>query len=170
MVTRLVLLAICVILALTQTEAQDIPNKLIDYDGFASQVSEVGKVRKERRVTEDQFIKMASEANTIIFDARSDDKYKLLHVKGAKHLSLPDITAEELAKIVPNKETRILIYCNNNFANSPEAFPAKAPSASLNLHTFNALFSYGYKEVYELGPLVDINKSKLQFEGTQLKK
>jgi len=145
----------------------EIPNPLIDYDAFRSQVADVGRLRETRRVTEDAFIQMASDPGTVVLDARSRDKYGKLHVKGAKHLSFPDITAEELARIIPAKSTRILIYCNNNFLNEPDAFPSKAPSASLNIHTMNALYSYGYANVYELGPLIDINKAKLKFEGSQ---
>jgi hypothetical protein len=81
-------------------------------------------------------------------------------------LSLPDVTAEELAKIIPDKSARILIYCNNNFVNEPTALPAKAITASLNLYTFNTLYSYGYTNVYELGPLLDVKKSALTFEGS----
>ncbi len=112
---------------------------------------------------------MATEPGTVIFDARSDDKYARLHIAGAKHLSFPEITADELAKIFPAKSTRILIYCNNNFLNAPRSFATKAAPASLNIHTFNTLFNYGYTNVYELGPLIDIRKAKLKFEGTQLK-
>lgn len=142
-----------------------IPNRLINYDQFLQDARKVAELRSQRRITEDEFIRMAQDRSTIIFDARSTEKYRKLHIKGAKHLSLPDITAAELARIIPNKNTRILIYCNNNFENEVEAFPTKMPSASLNIYTFNTLYSYGYKNVYELGPLIDINKSKLPFEG-----
>ena len=37
-----------------------------------------------------------------------------------------------------------------------------------NIHTFNALYSYGYRNVYELGPLIDISKAKIEFEGSLL--
>jgi hypothetical protein len=60
--------------------------------------------------------------------------------------------------------TRILIYCNNNFANADGPFPSKLPSASLNLSTSIALFNYGYRNVYELAPLVDLKSSALDFE------
>jgi hypothetical protein len=146
-------------------ETNKIPNRLIDYDRFLSQAAEVGRLRNNRRLTEEQFITMASESGTIVYDARSDDKYARLHIKGAKHLSFSEITADTLAKIFPTKSTRILIYCNNNFLNAPDTFPTKAVSASLNIHTFNTLFSYGYTNVYELGPLIDIRQAKLVFEG-----
>ena len=39
--------------------------------------------------------------------------------------------------------------------NAPRAFPTKRADASLNLSTYIALYSYGYRNVYELGPLLD---------------
>ncbi len=143
-----------------------IPNPQIDYDRFLQDARVVAKLRQERRVTEEQFIEMAKDPKTIVFDARSTAKYQMLHIKGAKHLSLPDITEAELAKVIPNKNSRILIYCNNNFENEPQAFPMKMAPTSLNIYTFNTLYGYGYKNVYELGPLIDIKKTKLPFEGT----
>ena len=154
----------------TQAETNKITNPLVDYDTFLAHAADIGKLRSERRVTEDEFIQMSAEPGTIVFDARSDDKYKMLHIKGARHLSFPEITAAELAKVFPDNSTRILIYCNNNFLNSPVAFAAKAAPASLNIHTFNTLYSYGYTNVYELGPLIDIKKSELAFEGTSVTK
>ena len=151
-----------------QAETNSIPNRLIDYEAFLKHAAEVGRIRSERRVSEEKFIQMAAEPGTVIFDARSDDKYGKLHIKGANHLSFPDITAQELEKLFPDKSTRILIYCNNNFLNAPNTLPAKAAAASLNLHTFNTLYNYGYTNVYELGPLIDIKRAKLRFEGTQL--
>jgi len=145
---------------------KQILNRLIDYTAFLKGAQEVQALREKRRVTEEEFIRMSQDPATIIFDARSDSKFRLLHVKGAKHLSLPDITAEELAKLIPNKRTRILIYCNNNFENEVAAFPAKSAPASLNIYTFNTLHSYGYTNVYELGPLLDIRTTKLPLEGT----
>ncbi len=144
------------------------PNRQIDYDGFLQNAVAVSKLREERRVREQDFVEMSREPDTIVFDARGDAKYRLLHVRGAKHLSLPDVTAAELATLIPSKTTRILIYCNNNFENEPEAFPTKARRASLNLYTFNTLYSYGYTNVYELGPVIDIKSSKIPFEGTKL--
>ena len=43
------------------------------------------------------------------------------------------------------------------------------PTASLNLSTYVALYTYGYRNVYELGPLVDPKTSKLPFAGSATK-
>jgi len=159
-------IALTAIAAFAQ-QKQSISNPMIDYGAFLTGATNVAALRQQRRVTEEQFIRIAAESATIILDARSAEKYQMLHVKDAKHLSLPDMTAAELAKIIPAKSTRVLIYCNNNFGNEPAAFPAKAMAASLNIYTFNSLHTYGYTNVYELGPLIDITRTKLPLEGTR---
>ena len=149
-------------------QAQKIPNPLIDYSAFEKGVELVGLTREKFRVAESEFVRMSRDPETVILDARSSEKFALLHVAGAKNLSLPDITAEELERVIPSKSTRVLIYCNNNFLNEPNAFPSKDLSASLNVYTMNVLFAYGYANVYELGPLIDIRKSLIPFERGSL--
>jgi rhodanese-related sulfurtransferase len=82
---------------------------------------------------------MSREPGTLVLDARSREKYDELHVKGAIHLSFPDIAIESLKKTSPDKKTRILIYCNNNFANDAAPVVMKmaplAPIASANAAT-----------------------------------
>jgi hypothetical protein len=163
-----VALAVTLSVLVAHAETTNMPNRLIDYDTFLVHAADVGRLRNEHRLSEEKFIEMAAEPGTVIFDARSDDKYAKLHIKRARHLNFSEITADELAKVFPAKSTRILIYCNNNFLNAPNTFASKAPAASLNIHTFNTLYSYGYTNVYELGPLLDIRKAKLRFEGTQV--
>ena len=161
-------ITLILLLVAGQANAQDIPNRLIDYDAFAGQVARVGEIRQRHRITEDEFVRMSKEPGTVILDARSAEKYAQLHVKGASNLSLPDITADELARVLPDKSTRVLIYCNNNFLNAPGAFPSKAIDASLNIYTYNVLHSYGYENIYELGPLLDIRQTKIVFEGSEV--
>ena len=108
---------------------------------------------------------MSRQPGTVILDARSREKYDELHVKGAINLSFSDIAYESLQRLLPDKKTPILIYCNNNFRAGVPAFPTKMASASLNLSTFIALYDYGYREVYELAPLLDLETSRLEFEG-----
>jgi len=106
---------------------------------------------------------MSRAPGTVVLDARSREKFDELHVQGALSLPFPDIAIESLRAAIPDKGTRILIYCNNNFANAEGPFPAKIPRASLNLSTYIALYSYGYRNVYELEPLIDLKASTLRF-------
>lgn len=145
--------------------AQEIPNPKIDYPGFLKDAEKVGELREKRRITEEEFLRMMKDPGVVVLDARSAEKYALLHIRGAVNLSLPDFTEAELAKIIPSKTTKVLIYCNNNFDLAPVAFPGKALRVSLNIYTFNNLYGYGYTNVYELGPYIDIQKSKLPFVG-----
>src|SRR5436309_4118749 len=140
-----------------------IPNPAIDMDGYLRVSQEAAKHRATRRLTEDEFLKMSAEPGTLVLDARSKEKYDLLHVKGAVNLSFPDITIESLKKTIPDKETRVLIYCNNNFREAEKPFPSKLPTASLNLSTYIVLYTYGYRNIYELGPRLDPKQSKLPF-------
>jgi hypothetical protein len=138
-------------------------NPAIDMEGYLRVSREAAEHRQSRRVSEEEFILMSREPGTVILDARSREKFEELHVKGAVNLPFPDIAVESLKAAFPDENTRILIYCNNNFANAEGPFPAKIARASLNLSTSIALYSYGYRNVYELGPLIDIRRSKLEF-------
>ena len=165
---RGVLFAAVAVLFLSVTlmaqEKAALVNPAIDMESYLRISAEAAKYRESRRLTEDEFIKIAREKGTVILDARSREKYNELHIKGAVNLSFPDITVESLKTLLPDKNTRILIYCNNNFQNAEKPFPAKMAAASLNLSTYIALYTYGYRNVYELGPLLDIDKSKIEFE------
>lgn len=145
----------------------DIANPAIDMSAYLRVSMEAAAYRQSHRVSEEDFLRMSSEPGTIVLDARSAEKYGLLHVKGAINLSFSDITVDSLKQTIPDKSTRILIYCNNNFTGAQKPFPTKLPSASLNLSTYIALYNYGYRNVYELGPLIDLKASKLAFEGTE---
>lgn len=159
---------LCLLVAATLPAAgafaePDNPN--IDMPGFLQTANEAAAHRQTHRVSEEEFLRLSRESGTIILDARSREKYDLLHVEGAVNLSFPDIDIDSLKKTLPDKSARILIYCNNNFAGNPAAFASKAPAASLNLSTYVALYNYGYRNVYELAPYTDVHKTKLNLVG-----
>ena len=149
--------------------AQTARNPLIDFEGFEKAVVEVRPLREQRRISEEEFIRMAREPGTVVLDARSERLYRLRHVEGAVNLAFPEFTAETLARIIPTRDTRVLIYCNNNFEGAPESMPVKAISSALNLSTFVSLHAYGYRNVYELGPAIDVRATKLAFAGTEIR-
>jgi len=159
----LMLTILCVVPIAVAQQKIGIANPAIDMQGYLRAAAEAAGHRESRRLTEDDFIRMSREPGTIILDARSREKYNELHIKGAVNLSFPDITVDSLMRNFPDKNTRILIYCNNNFVGAQQAFPTKMAMASLNLSTYIALYSYGYRNIYELGPLLNIKTSKLEF-------
>lgn len=149
---------------------QGIPNPAIDMNGYLKISREAASHRQSHRLTEADFIRLSQDKDTIILDARSKAKYDLLHIKGAINLNFSDITVASLKETIPDKNTRILIYCNNNFKNAEGPFPTKLPTASLNLSTFISLYTYGYRNIYELGPQVDPKNSKLPFVSSAAKR
>jgi len=140
-----------------------IVNPAIDPVAFLRVAGDALAQRERRRVSEAEFVRMRREPGTVVLDARSKARYDQLHVEGALHLSFPDIAIESLAALLPDKDVRILIYCNNNFRGAEGPFPKKLASASLNLSTFVALYDYGYRNVWELGPLIDVETSTIPF-------
>jgi rhodanese-related sulfurtransferase len=161
-------LALALVVAVPGFAQETIPNRLIDYGKFKEIVNQSSKERESRRLTEAQFMAMMKEKGVVLLDARSESRYALRHIKGAINLPFTEFTGKSLASVVPSKDTKILIYCNNNFEGSPAAFAAKAPAASLNLSTYTSLKAYGYKNVFELGPLLNISTTKIPFEGREV--
>lgn len=149
--------------------ADKIPNPLIDYPRFRQIARGVEPIREQHRISEAEFIALAAEPGTVVLDARSGDKYALRYIRGAVSLPFTDFTAGALAKAIPTQDTRVLIYCNNNFQGAPVSLASKSPAASLNISTYIALMTYGYTNIYELGPLLDVTTTKLNFEGTEVK-
>jgi phage shock protein E len=141
-------------------------NPSIDMQGFLRVSMDAAQHRETRRISEADFKKMSREPGTIVLDARSRQRFDELHVKGAMNLSFPDITVDSLRKTIPDRNTRILIYCNNNFSGAEGPFPTKAPSAALNISTYIALYNYGYRNVYELADTLELGASKLEFESS----
>jgi len=149
--------------------ADPIPNPLIDSGKFQQIVTASTRERESHRLTENDFIASMKQPGAILLDARSEARYRLLHIKGAVNLPFTEFTAATLAKVIPSKRTKVLIYCNNNFLGSPTAFASKAPAASLNLSTYNSLKAYGYTNIFELGPLLNVSNTKIPLEGTEAK-
>ncbi len=142
-------------------------NPAIDMETFLSTSVEAARHRESRRLGESEFKRLAAEPGTIVLDARSKELFEKLHIAGAVNLSFPDIAIDSLERVIPDKTTRVLIYCNNNFLGDTRAFPSKLPQASLNLSTYIALYSYGYRNIYELGPLLDVKTSTLPLVSGQ---
>ena len=161
--------AVIVLVALTgfaQKPADNL-NPAIDMKGFLKVAAKAARYRETRRLSEEKFIEMSKGPGVVVLDARSKQKFDELHIDGAVNLSFPDITADSLAAMFPDKNATILIYCNNNFVNTA-AFPRKVAEASLNISTYISLYTYGYRNIYELGPLLDVKTTKLDLVSTRV--
>ena len=167
-------------------EKEHYPKALVDYDDFKNLVSELEKQREKNLVSLDVFLKMSKEENVVILDSRSDFRFNRKHLKGAIHLDFTDFTQDNLLQLIPDPNTRILIYCNNNFDGDPIDFASKMAKPktnietqilsnrkpimlALNIPTHINLYGYGYKNIYELDELVNVNDSRITFEGTEVK-
>lgn len=160
---RAVLLAFAVGLMSATALAQEKPqppantSAQINYSGFRNLTGEVERYRQDRLVTLTDFQRMAREQNTIILDARSADAYARGHIDGAINLPFTDFTDQSLREALRDPNVRILIYCNNNFSNNAQPVILKRVELALNIQTFINLYGYGYRNVYELGDVVDFN-------------
>ena len=135
----------------------------VDFAGFNNLSQDVHAYRANRLVSHAQFEAMAREPGTIILDARSAEAYRMGHIAGAINLSLTDFTAQSLAATIRNPNTRILIYCNNNFENNVAPVIMKSVQLALNIQTFINLYGYGYRNVYELGDVVNFNNPQVRW-------
>lgn len=182
--------ALLALLALTYVAgAQDTPypKAKVSFEDFMGLVMEVEAFRQNRLIDLDTFLKMSKEPGVIILDTRSAFRFERIHLKGARHLAFTDFTQDNLSDVIPSFDTRILIYCNNNFDGNETDFASKmvmpqvnsdGTSArqfagqekplmmALNIPTFINLYGYGYRNVYELHELVRVDDPRVVFEGS----
>ncbi|SEL18912.1 Rhodanese-like domain-containing protein [Aquimarina amphilecti] len=163
------LIILLIPITMISQKKNELQNSKVDYNSFIAITEEVMEYRQSRLIHLDTFLNFAKENNTILLDTRSEAAYNKKHLKGAVHLNFSDFTKEKLAKLIPDKKTRILIYCNNNIDGDGINFPTKSLSLALNIPTYINLYGYGYKNVYELSSLVPIKDKRLKFTGTKVK-
>ena len=185
--TAFIASVISIVAAVALAQERTYPRAKVSFDDFKSLVAEVEPHRASRLVDLNTFLKMSKEEGVIIFDSRSDFRFDRIHIKGARHLAFTDFTQDNLAKVIPAFDTKILIYCNNNFDGnqtdfaSKVALPRPRPSdpvatqfavqakplmMALNIPTYINLYGYGYRNVYELDELVKVTDPRIQFEGS----
>lgn len=159
----------------------------VSFDDYDELMDKVKDHRASRLVELTEYLEMAKGEDVIILDTRSEAMYNSKHVKGAVHLNFSDFTQERLAEIIPTVNTKILIYCNNNFEDDQQNFPTKISIPSkiekdgdkggdkeitlaLNIPTYINLYGYGYRNVYELSELIRTYDQRIEFEGTSVNK
>jgi hypothetical protein len=159
----------------------------VSFDDFKGLVAAVEPHRAQRLIDFTTFLKKSKEPNVIILDSRSAFRFERIHLKGARHLAFTDFTQDNLAKVIPDFDTTILIYCNNNFEGDEVDFASKIARPrdlakdriatqmrtqekpkmmALNIPTYVNLYGYGYHDVFELDELLDVKDPRVVFEGT----
>lgn len=169
------------------------PKANVDFNYFETVSTEAKAHRATRLIDFNTFTNYSKDKKTIILDTRSKRMYDKMHVKGAIHINFSDFTQAYLAEMIPDTNTRILIYCNNNFVQEPlfsETFVTKAytpplntnnqlgitpgiqpiNTLALNIPTYINLYGYHYRNVYELNELVSSTNPLLELEGTDIVK
>lgn len=157
-----------------ESKATAYPSAKVSLTDFADLIAEVAKDRDNRLLSLDDFLVEAQKPKTVLLDARSREMYDQRHIKGAVNLPYTEFTEKTLAMIVRDRETRILIYCNNNFDGDQIAFASKffMPTTSnklgttarllaLNIPTHLTLRGYGFQNIYELDELVHVSDSRM---------
>ena len=152
------------------------PRAGVSLEDFSELIEELDTARKSRLLSLDKFLVAASDSATVVLDARSRDMYAGRHLAGAVNLPYTEFTVESLAAVIPDSSTRILIYCNNNFADDDRYFRSKRVGGNgrparergktprllaLNIPTHITLRGYGYLNVYELNELVKVTDKRL---------
>jgi len=177
------------VMVATTVMAQDknYPKAKVSFEDFKGLVAKVEAHRASRLIDLNTFLKMSQESGVIILDTRSTFRFDRIHLKGAKHLCFTDFTQDNLGKILSSPETKILIYCNNNFDGNQTDFATKIATPrpkpgsalttqfasqekrimmALNIPTYINLYGYGYHNVYELNEYVKVTDPRISFAGT----
>lgn len=168
---RIILMVSMIVFVFTSAQGAELDKQqrsaerasLVDYRGFLELSKEVESYRQRRLLSIEAFVKKSKEKGVIILDTRSKAAYDAIHVKGAMHLNFSDFTADKLQQLIADKNTCILIYCNNNFESKEPAFASKKVNLALNVPTFINLYGYGYKNVYELRELLSLDDERIEF-------
>ncbi|MET3131878.1 rhodanese-related sulfurtransferase [Oxalobacteraceae bacterium GrIS 1.11] len=97
-------------------------------------------LRDEKKIASFESVAAAlRDGGVILLDVRSPREFQRSHVVGAISLPTTELTDEALRKIMPSKQSRIVIYCANNFR----------PSRMVSLTTmaYPAIKRLGYNNV-----------------------
>ena len=86
-------------------------------------------------------LKILSESkNAVLLDVRRIDEYKAGHIPESILFTNETMTQEKAEKLIPSKNTKIFVYCRSG---------RRSKEAS------KKLIEYGYKNVVEIGGILD---------------
>lgn len=138
------ILFLLIAMASYPTLSMEQPVELLQSEEYFERAKELQKFRKSRTVDMAKINEMLKDKDTILLDTRGDEDYKRLHIRGAKHLSYADMTTDRLAKLIPDKNTRIILYCY------AAIMPLRTRNLPLSTNAFVDMHMYGYTNLYEI--------------------
>ena len=128
------------LLVYAQDKAAD--PKALSYLQYHQEAAKIDE--KAHTVNLDQFLDLMNKKNTVIVDLRTPAEYEYEHIKGAIQFGA-DISKEKLEKLIPAKDTTILLYCS--YSLEPTRMIALT---NVSLPQF---ILQGYPNTYKLGPI-----------------
>lgn len=85
-----------------------------------------------KQVTVEEFLaRRKANPQAVVIDVRDNEKFEAGHIPGAKHMHKSKI-AEEIAKLVPDKNTEIICHCGGG-TSGPKAAEALAKMGYKNV-------------------------------------
>lgn len=87
-------------------------------------------------ITQEEAKEMMDTQEVIILDVREQDEYDSSHIPGAVLLPVGTIDKDTAAKVIPEKDSMVLVYCHSG---------NRSKSAS------STLAELGYTNIYEFG-------------------
>ena len=95
--------------------------------------------------TSEQLLAWQKTGSVVLIDLRNEKSFKLRHLKGAVNVPLSELTEEKLKAVIPEKNSQVVVYCDNNF-NPTRMIAATTMGAP-------AIQQLGYSKVSTLEPL-----------------
>ena len=89
-----------------------------------------------KSISQQEAKQMMDSGNVLVLDVREQDEYSTGHIGGAVLLPVGTINADTASKIIPSKDTTVLVYCRSGNR-------SKKASATLA--------KLGYTNIYEIG-------------------
>jgi hypothetical protein len=145
---------------LARPAAATVAGRAVDLNGYLEGSRAAALHQASRLLTEEEFIRMSREKETIVLDVREFPTHHSCHVHGAENLAAAHADAGRLEALIPDKDTRILIYGYDNFSAPPD------PGASPNILALTVLYRHGYRNVYELGTVIDPAATRLTLRSS----
>jgi len=115
------------------------PLSYLQYHQEAEKIDE-----KAHTVSLDKFLELRKQKGTVVVDLRSPEQYAQSHVEGAVQFGA-DISKEKLEKLIPSKDTTVLLYCEYSL------MPVRM--IALTNVSLPQFILHGYKNTYKLAPI-----------------